>query len=195
MDRYGRVAAALHWLIGIALLAQIAFGFALDQIAPRGTPSRASVINLHKSIGITLGVLIVLRVLWRLRHRPPAWPASMSIRQRRAAVLGHRALYVCMLVMPTSGYIASNFSKHGVKLFGTPLAPWGADIPPVYSAFNLLHVSTAWIFSALIAGHVVVAIKHALVDRDCLFVRILPWRAAKAPSRSALRRDTSRKIA
>ena len=173
--RYDRVASLLHWLIGIALLGQITFGFLLDDIAPRGTPARGSVINLHKSFGITLGVLIVLRLLWRLRHRPPAWPVSMPAWQQQAARLGHGALYVCMIVMPASGYIASNFSKHGVKFFGLALRPWGPDLPSVYDSFNLLHVVTAWLFTALIAGHVAIALKHALLDRDDTLARIAPW--------------------
>ncbi len=186
--RYGRVAAALHWLIGAALLVQIGFGFLLDEIAPRSTPSRGAVINLHKSVGITLGVLIVLRLLWRLRHRPPDWPAAMAPWQRRAARLGHGALYACMLVMPASGYIASNFSKHGVKFFGIALRPWGPDLPSVYDAFNGLHIVTAFVFTALIVGHVAVALKHALVDRDTVFARIWPW--ANAPAARPLRRPS-----
>jgi cytochrome b561 len=173
--RYGRVASALHWLIGIALLGQVTFGFLLDEIAPRGTPARGSVINLHKSFGIVLGLLIVLRLLWRLKHRPPAWPADMPAWQRRAAHLGHAALYGCMLVLPLSGYIASNFSKHGVKFFGIALRPWGPDLPAVYNAFNLLHVVTGFVFAALIVGHIAAALKHALVDRDAVFARIWPW--------------------
>jgi cytochrome b561 len=174
LPRYDRVAIALHWLIGLALLAQIGFGFLLDDIAPRGTPARAATINLHKSFGIVLGVLIALRLLWRQRHTPPAWPAVMSGSQQRAATLGHRALYVCMLLMPLSGYVASNFSKHGVKFFGATFKPWGPDLPQVYNAFNTLHVATAFVFTALIVGHVAIALKHALVDRDGVFSRILP---------------------
>src|SRR5206468_2806943 len=64
--RYDGVAIALHWVLGLALVAQIAFGFMLDTLAPRGTPARTDVINLHKSTGIALGVLIVLRMAWRL---------------------------------------------------------------------------------------------------------------------------------
>jgi cytochrome b561 len=173
--RYGRTASALHWLIGLLLLGQIVFGFLLDELAPRGTPARAAVVNLHKSCGIVLGVLIVLRLAWRWRHRPPTWPATMPAWQRRAARAGHAALYVCMLVLPASGYIASNFSKHGVKFFGHALAPWGPELPAVYDAFNLLHVATAWLFAALVAGHVLVALKHAMIDRDTVFARIWPW--------------------
>ncbi len=172
--RYDRVAIALHWLIGLALLGQIGFGFMLDEIAPRGTPERSATINLHKSFGLVLGVLIVLRLLWRQRHTPPQWPAVMSSAQQRAATLGHRALYTCMLLMPLSGYIASNFSKHGVKFFGTALKPWGPDLPQVYTFFSTIHVVTASVFTALIVGHVAISLKHAFVDRDGVFSRILP---------------------
>ena len=173
--RYDAVASALHWLIGAALLGQIAFGLMLDDIAPRNTPSRAAVINLHKSIGITLGLLIVLRLLWRLRHAPPSWPPSMSALQQRAARLGHGLMYACMLLIPLAGYVASNFSKYGVKFFGLQMAPWGAELPRVYAVFNRFHVYAAWLFIALVAGHVLFALKHAWIDRDGSFARIWPW--------------------
>jgi cytochrome b561 len=181
-DRYGRVASALHWLIGLALIGQLAFGFSLDELAPRGTPARGVVINLHKSAGMVLGLLIALRLAWRLAHRPPGWPFGMPVWQRRAARLGHIALYVCMVVLPVSGYVGSNFSKHGVKFFGHPLAPWGADLPRLYEALNLLHVFTAWLFTLLVAGHVAVALKHAFIDRDGVFGRIWPWTAPRVSS-------------
>jgi cytochrome b561 len=177
--RYGRTAAWLHWAIGLALLAQIGFGFLLDEIAPRGTPARAGVINLHKSIGLVLGVLIVARIAWRLAHPPPPWPESMSAGQQRAATLGHRALYACMLVMPLAGYLGSNFSQRGVRFFGLTLPPWGPDWPAAYSFFTGVHVATAFVFSALIAGHVAMALKHALIERDGVFARIVPWFEAR----------------
>ena len=170
--RYGRVAIALHWLIGAALLVQISFGFLLDDIAPRGTPARAATINLHKSCGIVLALLIVVRLLWRLKHRPPAWPPTMSARRRSAAQWSHRMLYACMLVMPLSGYLGSNFSKYGVKFFGLALKPWGLDSPPVYAVFNGIHIGTAFLFCGLIAVHVAASLKHALIDRDAVFSRI-----------------------
>ena len=112
--------------IGVLLLAEIAFGLLLDEIAPRGTPARAGVINLHKSFGIVLGVLIVVRIAWRLGHAPPPWPATMSARRQRAANLGHVALYACMVVAPLAGYLGSNFSKYGVRFFGVVARRRGA---------------------------------------------------------------------
>ena len=171
---YTRVAIVLHWLIGLAVLGQMAFGFRLDDLAPRGTPVRAATVNLHKSIGMVLFVLIATRLLWRLRHAPPAWPASMPAWQHGAARWGHRALYACMVTAPLAGYTASNFSKHGVRFFGLRLAPWGPDVLQVYDALNSLHVATAWLFTVLVVGHVGVSLKHSLIDRDGVFSRMWP---------------------
>lgn len=171
-SRYDRVTAWLHWAIGILLLAEIAFGLVLDEIAPRGTPARAGVINLHKSFGIVLGLLIVVRIAWRLRHAPPPWPSTMSARRRRAANLGHVALYVCMAVAPLAGYVGSNFSKYGVRFFGLALAPWGPDWPAAYSFLVGLHDASTYLLLALVVGHVAMALKHALLERDGIFARI-----------------------
>ena len=172
--RYDRVAAWLHWGIGLLLLAEIAFGFLLDEIAPRGTPARAGVINLHKSVGIVIGALIIVRIAWRLGHAPPPWPATMSLRRQRAARLGHLLLYACMVVAPLAGYLGSNFSKHGVRFFGVVLAPWGPDWPAAYSFLVSLHNVSTYLLLALTIGHVAMALKHALFERDGIFARIAP---------------------
>jgi len=172
--RYDRVAAWLHWGIGVLLLAEIAFGLLLDEIAPRGTPGRAGVINLHKSVGIVIGVLIVIRIAWRLGHAPPPWPTTMSVQRQRAARMGHLLLYVCMVVAPLAGYVGSNFSKHGVRFFGVVLAPWGPDWPAAYSFLVGLHNASTYLLLALTIGHVAMALKHALIERDGIFARIAP---------------------
>ena len=172
--RYDRVAAWLHWGIGVVLLAEIAFGLLLDEIAPRGTPGRAGVINLHKSVGIVIGVLIVIRIAWRLGHAPPPWPTTMSVQRQRAARMGHLLLYVCMVVAPLAGYLGSNFSKHGVRFFGVVLAPWGPDWPAAYSFLVGLHNASTYLLLALTIGHVAMALKHALIERDGIFARIAP---------------------
>ena len=172
--RYDRIAAWLHWAIGVLLLIEIAFGLLLDEIAPRGTPARAGVINLHKSVGIVIGLLIVVRIAWRFAHAPPPWPATMSIRRQRAAHVGHVLLYACMVVAPLAGYLGSNFSKHGVRFFGWVLAPWGPDWPAAYSLLVGVHHASTYLLLALTIGHVAMALKHAVIEGDGIFARIAP---------------------
>ena len=174
--RYSKKAIFLHWLLALALLAQIAFGWFLDEV-PRGTPERTIYVNLHKSLGLLIGMTILLRTYWRLTHATPALPSTVPAWERRAAQWSHALLYTCMLVMPLSGYLASNFSRYGVNFFNSiKLAPWGADDAALYAVFNEVHVLTSRIFVTLIALHVLAALRH-LVARDGVFGRIWPLRA------------------
>jgi cytochrome b561 len=173
--RYTRTAVALHWILGVAIIGQILFGWFLNTV-PRGTPERSLYVNLHKSTGLTLGLLIVVRFLWRWSHEPPPLPASVPTWERIAADVSHRLLYVCMLIMPVTGYIASNFSEWGVKYFNVILLPpWGIEDETIYAFFNGTHVVTSYVFVALIGVHVVSAVRHALL-RDGVFGRMWPKR-------------------
>ena len=82
--RYTGVAIALHWLIAALIVAQIAFGWYLQSV-PRKTPDRTIYVNLHKSTGLTIGLLILLRLAWRFTHKAPPLPASIPAWQRTAA--------------------------------------------------------------------------------------------------------------
>jgi cytochrome b561 len=171
--RYNSGAILLHWLLAVCLFGQIGFGWFLETI-PRGTPLRGPYVNLHKSFGLALAVLIILRLLWRLAHRAPEFPTFVAGWERVASKWTQFGLYTCMLVMPLSGYIASNFSKHGVKLFNAiVLPPWGTDNPKVYAALNTTHVITSYLFVALIAVHLLGAARHAF-RRDSIVARMWP---------------------
>jgi len=171
--RYSRTAVFLHWLLVLALLAQVGFGWFLGDV-PRGTPERTVYVNLHKSTGILIGLIILVRLYWRLTHRPPALPAIMPAWKRAATRWSHVLLYTCMVVMPASGYLASNFSKYGVNFFNSVrLPPWGVDDTTLYALFNKVHVLTSWMFVALIALHILAALHH-LAAKDGVFGRIWP---------------------
>jgi len=183
--RYTATAIALHWLIALLLLGQFAFGLLLDDI-PRGTPARGIYVNLHKSSGILIGLLILLRIGWRLMHTPPPLPATMPAWQRHAARLSHIALYLCMVMLPLSGYLASNFSKHGVKFFNlVHWQPWGPDDKAWYALFNQTHHVAALLLAVFVALHLLAVAKHMLIDRDGLLLRMWPARPTRdARSRS-----------
>ncbi|HEY3786893.1 MAG TPA: cytochrome b [Steroidobacteraceae bacterium] len=169
---YTKVAIGLHWLIAALLLAQIGFGWFLGTVA-RGSPLRGYYVNMHKSTGMVLAVLILARIAWRLLNQPPDLPAWVPSWQRLAARWSHIALYVCMIGMPLSGYIASNFSKHGVKFFNAVmLPPWGVDNHQVYALFNTTHVVLSYAFVALIVVHILAAIQHT-TRRDGVINRMV----------------------
>jgi cytochrome b561 len=171
--RYTRTAVVLHWLLAAAILGQILLGWYLDEI-PRGTPPRAWWVNLHKSTGLTIGLLIAFRLTWRWSHPPPVLPGSMPAWERVAADASHRLLYACMLLMPVTGYVASNFSKWGVKLYNVILLPpWGPENAQVYALLRGAHVVTSYVFVALIAVHVVGALRHVFLH-DGVFQRMWP---------------------
>ena len=174
-DRYNRTAIVLHWLLVILLLSQVIFGWYLESVE-RGTPERTIYVNLHKSTGSCIGLVILLRLYWRLTHRAPPLPLSMPAWERLAAKWSHVLLYVCMLVMPLSGYIASNYSKYGVNFFNAiKLPPWGVDDRQIYGFFNTTHVVTSYVFLTLIGLHVLAALRHA-VKEDGIFGRMWPTR-------------------
>ncbi len=173
---YDRTARLLHWLIAVLLLAQLVFGWWLGDI-PRGTPARGYWVNLHKSTGLLLGLLIVLRLGWRLRHGAPAWPQAMPRWQRTLASASHHLLYLLMLLVPLAGYLASNFSKHGVKFFNVwVMPPWGADDKAIYGVLNQAHTVGAALLLALIVLHLLAALQHAW-RRDGVFARMWPSRS------------------
>jgi cytochrome b561 len=183
--RYDRVAIALHWVLALGLLAQIGLGLWMIEIPKQPVGVRAYWFNLHKSIGMTLALLLLVRIAWWLTHRPPPLPASLPRWQQSAALFNHRLLYLCMVVMPVSGYLGSSFSGYPIKYFGLTLPGWAARNDELKEMFSLVHWSAAWLFAALIALHVAAALKH-LLQRDGIAARMWP-----APARHAGRRVTA----
>lgn len=174
---YTRTAMILHWLIALFVFGQISLGLWMIGI-PKSPPGiRAWWFNVHKSIGITLGVLILVRLLWRLTHSAPPLPSTLPDWQRIAAKASHVALYVCMVTMPLAGYLGSSFTKYPILYFGMRLPHWGWDAPALKDLCSQVHLVTATVFITLIAIHVAAALKHLLIKRDGVFQRMWPWRS------------------
>lgn len=174
LQRYDRVAIALHWLIAVGVVAQIALGWWMIDIPKQPVGVRATWFNLHKSIGLTLACLIALRIAWRLTHRPPALPDNVPHWQTNAARASHALLYVCMVAMPVAGYLGSVFSGYPIRYFGLTVPGWGWKDDALKDLFSAVHYSAAWCFMVLIGLHIAAALKHLLIDRDRVFARMLP---------------------
>jgi cytochrome b561 len=172
--RYSWQAMLLHWLLAVIVIGMLSLGYLLDDMA-RG-PTKDFYVDLHRSFGVLALALVALRVFWRLHRRPPPLPASVPRWQRVAAASMHGLLYLCIALQPLSGYLASSFGRSGIRFFGMPLPHWGWDDKPLRSLFGEVHGVVATALVALIAIHVLAALKHLLVDRDQVFQRMWPAR-------------------
>ena len=152
LDRYTRTAVILHWLIAAMVIGMIVLGQVMTEV-PRQTPLRGTLYNLHKSLGLVLFALIVVRLAWRVGHRPPPLPAHLPAWNRQLATVTHAALYILLLAQPLFGYVASVFGKYGVKFFGLPLPSWGRDDPLVREPFLGAHHLVADVLVGLIVLH------------------------------------------
>ena len=176
--RHTPVAMGLHWLLAAALLAMLAVGLYMTSLP--FSPARLQLYNWHKWAGITVLVLSVLRLLWRLTHRPPPLPAALQAAmpdwQRWAHHTTHGALYALFFVVPLLGWAYSSAAGFPVVLFGVlPLPDWVSASPELADALKPLHRWSAWALVGLIALHVAAALKHQWLDRDGLLTRMWPF--------------------
>ncbi len=165
---YTRTAVVLHWLIGIAVLAQITLGLWMITIPKTPPGVRAGWFNVHKSIGITLAVADRRAFAVAAGCTAPAAAAGddAGLRKRCAAKASHfLRVRACMIVMPVSGYLGSSFTKYPVLYWGVKLPQWGWDAPELKDLCSQVHFVTVCIFIALIAIHIAAAVKHWLVER------------------------------
>lgn len=185
-ERYGAVAIALHWAIAALALAQIALGWWMIQLPDRSGVQR-DWFNLHKSIGITIGLLMLVRLAWRLQHRAPSLPASLPRWQAIAARVNHRLLYAALLAQPIVGYVGSSFTSYPIRYFGYTVPGWAWDSPPVKAACSAVHLGLACLIVALVALHIAAALVH-FARRDGVFERMSPWPRIALPRRDVAAR-------
>jgi len=170
-DRYTRTAIALHWLIALAVVVQFAWGWWMQSIPKEPPGMRADAFNLHKSVGLTLFALMVLRVIWRIAHPPPPLP-PMPLWRSRLAHFNHLLLYAALLAMPLAGYLGSVFSGYPVKYFGIPLPSSGVRDAGLKDLFSAIHYATSWVLASAVVLHLAGNAKHALIERDGLLARM-----------------------
>ena len=173
-ERYDKVAITLHWVVAALVLCQISLGWWMLDL-PKSPPGlRAGWFNVHKSIGLTIGLLVLFRLAWRIGHPPPPLPESMPRWQARAARASHFLLYAALIAQPLVGYLGSSFTPYPVKYFGLVLPYWGWDAPALKELCSTVHFGLACLISVLVAIHIAAALKHLLVNRDGVFQRMLP---------------------
>ena len=171
--RYTATARWLHWITALLMLATIPLAWQVHVMA-RGVPMRAVFFTGHKSIGVTILLLAVARLIWRRRHPPPpapTWPRWAAL----LAKANHVLLYVVLLAMPLTGYVHSATSGvHPVNYFGLFYLPALPQDDAVSEVTLDIHFAMQWLVYALIVLHVLGAAWHVVVRRDGALERMLP---------------------
>jgi cytochrome b561 len=181
--RYGSVAMTLHWLIALAILTNIGLGLYHAYYIPDDAPPDVQkfgfqIIQLHKSIGLTILVLSVARLLWRLVNPVPPLPAGMSPALRFVAHATHFLLYFLIIAIPLSGWAFVSASRLGLPtnyfgIFHWPSLWFLADLPratkhALHPYLDATHTVLAWSAIVLIPIHVLGALYHQFRGDDVL---------------------------
>ena len=162
---YTPVAKGLHWLMAALILGLLALGLYMSGLPL--SPQKLQLYSWHKWAGVTVFVLVWLRLAWRLTHRPPALPSTMTRAQQALAHAGHALLYVLMVLIPLSGWLMSSAKGFQTVWFGVLPLPdlvgrdkaLGEQLQQWHQALNLLLMLS-------LAGHVAAALWHHFVLKD-----------------------------
>ena len=179
VDNYGSVAKWLHWGTAVLFLGSYVSVYYRHWFTEKDTPENWIALQLHLSIGITIAVVVALRIIWRLNNRVPD-PEPGTRLEHLAAHTGHLALYAIMVIMPVTGYIGTGVNTEYFFLFDIPKF----ENTPLFSALvsdglgmtfkefekpvDFIHkdILGAWVVWILIVGHVMAALYHQFVKKD-----------------------------
>jgi len=180
---YGAVAQALHWLIAVLIVVQWVIAELADDAGhekaahPAAALQELTLLARHKSIGLTIFALAVVRLVWRFFSPPPPLPAAMPRWQIVAAKATHFAFYALLFLLPVSGLVMSAAANFPVSYFGWFTLP--NLVAPDEALADVMKERHELLFDILLTlavVHIVAALKHQFVDRDDVLRKMLPWR-------------------
>jgi cytochrome b561 len=175
---YTRTAILLHWLMALALASTFAVGLYMHELPL--SPTKLKIYSWHKWAGVTLFLLVFVRLAWRVTHRPPAPPAAMPAWQHRVAEGVHHLLYLLMVAIPLTGWLMSSAKGFQTVYFGVlPLPDLLQKDAELGDVLKTLHMTLNFGFAGVVAAHAAAALKHHLFDRDEVLVRMLPFLAKR----------------
>jgi len=169
---YSKGTKVLHWIVALLVILMLSFSFFLEDV-PKANQGMAYMI--HKSVGLTILMLMLIRLFWIVRCGRPPLPSTVTPWERTLAKLVQYSFYGFLLLMPFSGWIMSlaadriptYFGLFEVPLYGIPLSK------PLSAFMNQTHIILAWVLVALVSLHILGALKHRLVDKDNVLERML----------------------
>jgi cytochrome b561 len=172
--RYSTPAIVLHWLLAVLIAFMAGLGWYMMTVEDE--PGGPRLFDLHKSIGLLVFALVLLRLLWRAFHRPEPLPAGLPRWQVRLSHTTQSMLYAWMVLLPLTGILGASYSKAGLAFFGIALPAWATPSRPTAHQLFEIHSLMVWVLVALVVLHALGGLKHLLVDRDQVFARMWPRR-------------------
>lgn len=174
-DTWGAVARVFHWLIAALILVQFIIGSIAEDM--KLTPAKLDLFVWHKSIGVTVLVLALLRLLWRLGNPPPVAPAGTASWERRLAAAAHWVLYALIFAVPLSGWWVSDASRVPFKaFFSVPMPDFIATDRAVQEAAAEVHEALTMTLLVVVIVHVAAALRHHFLLHDDVLRRMLKGR-------------------
>ena len=178
--QWGAVSKLLHWLVAVLVVAMAWLGLTMGEL-PNG-PDKVATYALHKSIGLTILALVVLRLAWRLHAGAPRPLAGTPAWQERIAAFTHGALYLLLLAMPLSGWMLNSAAGFPLQWFGLLDVPaLVGEHPDLHERAEAMHELLFWIMALLVLAHVAAAVFHHVFLRDATLARMLPRGWLRAP--------------
>jgi len=172
-ERYTPAAIALHWIVALLILANLALG--LYTVDLPLSPAKLRNFSYHKWIGVTVFMLAAARLLWRLGHTPPALPAAMPAWERHTAAFTHALLYFLFFAAPLTGWLFSSAAGFQTVYLGVvPIPDLLSKDKALADALKLAHKSINYTLAAVIVLHAAAALKHHFIDKDDVLRRMLP---------------------
>ena len=172
---YTGTAKVLHWLVALIIIGLFVLGQYMSDLSM--SPRKLQLYSWHKWFGVTVFLLVLVRLGWSLRHQPPRLPEQMPKLQQLASHVGHTALYGLMLAIPISGWLMSSAKGYQTVWFGV------LPIPDLLGKDKLLgdllaelHGALNGVLMFIVVIHVIAALKHHFIDRDDVLKRMLPSR-------------------
>lgn len=172
-NTYHPIAIGLHWLMALLMVGLLIMGLIMKDLPL--SPEKLQLYSWHKWAGVSVFVLVWLRLLWRLAHPAPAWPADMPKWQRVLAHTGHALLYVLMVVIPLSGWLMSSAKGVSTVWFGLwPIPDLIGKDKALGDTLAVVHGGLNNLLMAVLLAHVGAALKHHFIDRDDVLRRMWP---------------------
>ena len=177
--RYTPAAVALHWILAILIIANLAFG--LYTVNLPLSPQKLKLFSYHKWVGVTVLLLSAARLMWRATHAAPALPDTMKPWEKSLAHASHTLLYVLFFAAPVTGWLFSSAAGFQTVYLGVvPIPDLLSKNKELADVLRFMHRWINYTMAAVVVLHIASALKHHFMDRDDVLVRMLPFLARRS---------------